>query len=221
MSAMERAWLEEQLAAGRTLEEIGHLVDRHASTVGYWLKKHGLVATNHDRCAPKGGLAREALEPLVSQGLTTRTIARELGVGYSTARYWLCKHGLRASRPPLERPLAREATRRCRTHGETRFVLEGRGYYRCAKCRTARVADHRRRVKRILVQEAGGRCAACGFDSHPAALQFHHVDPSSKRFELSLRGVTRSIAELREEARKCVLLCSNCHALVEVGAIAI
>jgi hypothetical protein len=29
--------------------------------------------------------------------------------------------------------------------------------------------------------------------------------------------MTRSLAILREEARKCVLLCANCHAEVEAG----
>jgi hypothetical protein len=36
-------------------------------------------------------------------------------------------------------------------------------------------------------------------------------------FHLSLRGVTRSLEKLREEARKCVLLCATCHAEVEAG----
>jgi hypothetical protein len=49
------------------------------------------------------------------------------------------------------------------------------------------------------------------------ALAFHHFDPSKKGFGLSLRGLTRGIAQLREEAKKCVLLCHNCHAEVEAG----
>jgi hypothetical protein len=74
-------------------------------------------------------------------------------------------------------------------------------------------------VKEILVAEAGGKCASCGYARHPAALQFHHLDPATKSFGLGVRGITRSIARLREEAAKCVLLCANCHAEVEVGAI--
>jgi hypothetical protein len=53
------------------------------------------------------------------------------------------------------------------------------------------------------------------------ALHFHHVDPSEKRFGLGGRGLTRSIDALREEAKKCVLLCSNCHAQVEAGVLAL
>jgi hypothetical protein len=49
------------------------------------------------------------------------------------------------------------------------------------------------------------------------ALEFHHVELAEKRFSLSHRGVARSLARARDEASKCVLLCSNCHAEVEAG----
>ena len=54
-----------------------------------------------------------------------------------------------------------------------------------------------------------------------AALHFHHVDPSEKEFAALPRGLTRSIAEARAEAAKCVLLCANCHAEVEAGVATI
>jgi hypothetical protein len=34
---------------------------------------------------------------------------------------------------------------------------------------------------------------------------------------LSHRGVTRSLERARHEAKKCILLCGNCHAEVEAG----
>jgi len=88
---------------------------------------------------------------------------------------------------------------------------------RCAKCSAEAVSRRRRTVKRILVEEAGGRCLLCGFDEHPAALQFHHRVPGDKCFNLSSKGLTKGLAILRAEARKCVLLCANCHAMVEIG----
>ena len=75
----------------------------------------------------------------------------------------------------------------------------------------------RRRTKERLVQEAGGACAICGYDRYVGALEFHHLDPRQKAFGLSMHGITRSLADLRAEAAKCVLLCGNCHAEVERG----
>ena len=74
-------------------------------------------------------------------------------------------------------------------------------------------------MKEILVAEAGGRCAVCGYDRHVGALQFHHRESSSKMFGLAARGATRSLDAARAEAEKCVLLCSNCHAEVEAAMV--
>jgi hypothetical protein len=76
-------------------------------------------------------------------------------------------------------------------------------------------------VKEILVSEAGGKCRLCGYSRSLAALHFHHLDPGGKRFSLGREGITRSLAEMREEAEKCVLLCANCHAEVEAGIVTI
>jgi len=66
-----------------------------------------------------------------------------------------------------------------------------------------------REKKRILVEEAGGACVRCSFAEHLAALDFDHLDPAKKLYGV-LRG-NRSLEAAREEAKKCQLLCANCH----------
>jgi transposase-like protein len=190
-----------------------------------------LVSPCRDKHAAKGGIEREVLEELVHEGTTIAEIAAELGVSKATVRHWLRRYGMRTqngagTRRPGVASAAREAgvlstTMTCPRHGETEFVIEGRGYYRCKRCRTDSVIRHRQKLKAILVEEAGGRCVICGYARHLQVLQFHHVDPSEKRLGLSGQGVTYSLARLREEAKKCVLLCANCHVEVEIGAAAL
>jgi hypothetical protein len=81
-----------------------------------------------------------------------------------------------------------------------------------------RVSRRRRQIKEILVSECGGRCVMCGYDRYHGALHFHHVDPAQKAFAIARKGHTRSLARAREEAKKCVLVCANCHAEIEGGA---
>ena len=218
---MRREDLERFLEAGLSLEAIGREVDCHPSTVAYWLRKHGLSAVHADRHAPKGGISRDLLAHLVGSGLTVRDIADDLHLSPTTVRYWLKRHRLRTHRasvariPRADRPP--ELTRPCRHHGMAKFVRSKEGHYRCVRCRAERVAVRRRKVKELLVHEAGGQCMLCGYDSYLGALQFHHLDPSEKQFHLGLRGITRSLERMRAEAGKCVLLCSNCHAEVEGG----
>jgi hypothetical protein len=113
---------------------------------------------------------------------------------------------------------AERATISCPVHGRCEHVRETRGYYRCVRCRCAAVAQSRRRTKETLVAEAGGCCRRCGYSDSLAALEFHHLDPATKDFGIAQAGVARSLDRMRAEARKCVLLCSNCHAEVEERA---
>ncbi len=71
------------------------------------------------------------------------------------------------------------------------------------------------------MREAGGACAICGYAQNMRALHFHHLQPLEKRIEINAKGVALSLETLRAEARKCVLLCSNCHAEVEDGVAAL
>ena len=216
---MERDQLEQLLSAGRSQREIGELYGLAESTVGYWLKRHGLEAAHRERVAARGGLARESLEPLVEAGLTVRQIAATVDRSYTTVRYWLRRHGLRTQhRSPGRSRGGEDPVRECRRHGEVAYVRNSAdGQLRCPKCRSADVSARRRRVKETLVAEAGGCCALCGYDRYQGALHFHHLDPASKTFALSLSGLTLALDKLRAEAAKCVLLCGNCHAEIEAG----
>lgn len=228
---MDREGLERLLREGRSLEQIAKRFGKHPSTIGYWLRKHGLEAVNRERHAPRGGLDRERLSALVADGATVAEIAAALEVSKSTVRHWLRRYGLRTEHSIGRRPAeqARSAKQEgllttamvCQRHGLTEFFLEGRGYYRCKRCRAEAVSRRRRKVKAILVDEAGGRCCVCGYDRYAGALHFHHLDPSQKRLEVNAKGSSLSLATLRAEARKCVLLCSNCHAEVEAGVASI
>jgi transposase len=222
---MDRDLLAAQLAEGRSIESIARECGRAPSTVAYWVNKHGLMSQHAERHAARGGIARDVLVPLVQEGLSVRQIAARCGVGATTVRHWLRRYELKTQPARYARrddPRPAEVMRECPTHGWAAFVRVGAaGYYRCGQCNTESVTDRRRRLKELLVAEAGGRCVMCGFDAYVGALQFHHLDPSTKSFAISRDGVTRSLERLRLEARKCVLLCANCHAMVEAGVLSL
>lgn len=216
---MEKELLEQCLAEGMSLEAIGKKVGKHESTVSYWLKKHRLEARRAEKHAAKGAPEKEEMEQLLAAGLSLREIAHRLDRSLGTIRHWMHKYELRPA-PRRKRGAeheSREMMSSCRHHGETPFVREGRGYYRCKRCRVEATVRRRHRLKRILVEDAGGKCILCGYSRCVRALEFHHLDPETKQFELGYRGCTRSLTSLRVEASKCVLLCSNCHAEVEAG----
>lgn len=82
----------------------------------------------------------------------------------------------------------------------------------------ARIRRKRQRVRlMVLTLKAAGECQQCGYDRHPAALTFHHRDPSEKKFHIGRGKGSRSMKQLLEEIAKCDLICENCHREMEAG----
>ena len=225
---VERESLKLLLEQGLSVAKIARRFGKDPSTVSYWMTKHGLEAINRQKHLAKGGIDRKQLEELVEAGASIAKIAEILQRSPGSVRHWLSAYGLE-TRSTAQRRIAKTAReagrstvqRHCQHHGVTDFWLEGRGAYRCLLCRQEAVVRRRRKIKQILVAEAGGACAICGYDRHLGGLHFHHRDPAVKSFALSVDGVARSLERARAEARKCILLCSNCHAEVEAGIRAI
>jgi transposase len=223
---MQKEFLEQCLAEGMSLEAIGKRVGKHESTVSYWLKKHGLEAARAEKHAAKGAVSKEELERLLVAGLSLREMAHRLDRSQAAIRHWMRKYELetdRSTRLRESKDACSEGLRRtylkCPEHGLSPFVTRADGRFRCGKCRAEAVTKRRRALKRILVEEAGGRCILCGYSRCDRALECHHLDPDAKQFQVTSH--TRSLAKLRAEASKCVLLCSNCHAEVEAGITAV
>ena len=55
--------------------------------------------------------------------------------------------------------------------------------YACQKTR----AEER---KKQYVLKAGGKCVQCGYDKNLGALNFHHINPEEKHFELDGRSLS-------------------------------
>ncbi|HEX6204523.1 MAG TPA: helix-turn-helix domain-containing protein [Solirubrobacterales bacterium] len=223
---MDKEFLEQCLGEGLSLEAIGKQAGKHESTVSYWLKKHKLEAARAEKHRAKGAPPKEDLERLLASGLSLREIAGRLDRSLATVRHWMRKYGLETDRSSRLRESkeacrmsAQTVTLKCSKHGLSTFVARADGRYRCRRCRVEAVAKRRRSLKRTLVEEAGGKCILCGYSRCDRALEFHHLDPSAKQFQITSH--TRSLARSRAEADKCVLLCSNCHAEVEAGIAAV
>lgn len=73
-----------------------------------------------------------------------------------------------------------------------------------------RKKKQRNLTKETLIALKGGKCERCGYNKCIQALEFHHLDPTQKKFSLSThRG--SAIEHSLKEIEKCVLLCANCH----------
>ena len=69
----------------------------------------------------------------------------------------------------------------------------------------------RKERKGKLIAMLGGKCIRCGYSKCTRSLCFHHILSEKKSFTLSSHGLLHEWEAVLEEAKKCDLLCSNCH----------
>lgn len=70
---------------------------------------------------------------------------------------------------------------------------------------------YRERKKRKIFMNIGmDRCLVCG-EKDWICLDFHHIEPSKKSFNVGVYLKQKSYKTLYKEIQKCVVLCANCH----------
>lgn len=110
--------------------------------------------------------------------------------------------------------------RKCKICGET-FETKNSTRIYCYQCSVEssrsdnKTRKHqktilRKNMKLQAIKMLGGKCSVCGYDKCVDALEFHHKNPNEKEFKLGSEN-TISWEEYKNELRKCILVCSNCH----------
>ena len=104
--------------------------------------------------------------------------------------------------------------------GHHRKTKKNRKY--CYNCSPLRPPKHRldtpeyrsekRRRKAVLIKMRGGCCKKCGYNKSITALSFHHRNPKIKKFDISNGNLMLDWDGVIAEAKKCDILCLNCHA---------
>jgi len=83
--------------------------------------------------------------------------------------------------------------------------------------------DRVEKVRNKVHDIVGEKCWLCGYDKGVdgrKVLDFHHMDPKIKNFNLSVRNMCNlNWDRVFSEIKKCVLICCRCHREVEYGLI--
>lgn len=164
-------------------------------------------------------MSEETYKGLVEQGLSTYKIAEALGIGQTTARYYLRKFGLNTRTFSHSKELKNcKNGKRC---VQCDSELTGARIKYCSnECKGKKINSNTiERQKKVyydrkikIIEMAGGKCQLCGYDKNYAVLQFHHRDPENKTFPLNARLLSNTNWDnILSELEKCDLLCANCH----------
>lgn len=87
----------------------------------------------------------------------------------------------------------------------------------CKDCRSSTQATKRNEAQQILRIMKGAQCLVCNYYECQTALEFHHIDETTKLFNIGSRSVVTP--EVISELNKTILLCGTCHNAVHSGAV--
>ena len=69
--------------------------------------------------------------------------------------------------------------------------------------------------KNWVNQQRDKPCSRCGNKFPYYVMDFHHLDRSTKSFAVCRGSYRNSRQRIEKEIAKCILLCANCHRIVE------
>ena len=80
------------------------------------------------------------------------------------------------------------------------------------------IKGFRARQKERAIYVMGGSCQCCGYSTCIQALEFHHLNPEEKEINFG-SNTNLGWGAVKEELKKCILVCANCHREIHYGII--
>ena len=97
--------------------------------------------------------------------------------------------------------------------------------YHCSKTvreksKSARNKNRKQQREKLKIA-FGGKCSVCNYNRCLSALDFHHINPKTKVGTVGKLHCSKGKKHAYEEAKKCILLCGNCHHELHSGIIGV
>ena len=111
-------------------------------------------------------------------------------------------------------------TKICRVCNNTKiknFYKNNSSYRQSVKIRSALATQLHRKIINEFKSFYG--CYFCA-EIDPICLQFHHLNPTEKDFEIH-GGTKSSLNRYKQEIDKCEILCANCHLKVHANTLVV
>jgi len=176
---------------------------------------------------------KSTLEQFINQGFSIGQISKIINKSKTSVRHWLKKFNLKTlnksfkEQPRTKKIILIDKTEfkncpRCKQVKilKDEFNIQKNGYYYswCKKCQKENMYERQVKRKIECINYKGGKCIVCGYNKYIGSLDFHHLNPEEKEFNIArLKGY--NLESLKKELDKCVILCKNCHSEFHHGLI--
>ena len=165
-------------------------------------------------------MEKEMLIKLINENMSQYQIAEKLSCSQRNVRYWLIKYGLKTNHLSFKSIGVKDYGThkhciKCDTTKELNFFYDKRGKVGssayCKECMKRQSHERHAEFKKLAIEYKGGKCVNCNYSKCVSALEFHHLNPTEKDFNLGSIKAYVFNDKIKRELDKCILVCSNCH----------
>lgn len=203
--------LEKLVGQFLTIREISALTSIDHYIISKLLKGYGLKTFPKSK-QPLLVVTKEQLQECIDLGYGEKRTSKKLGITQQTYRRWMnfyslksnCEERYKKQADHLQKCVSPNTCEIC-NQNKCRDTI-------CKKCSSGLIGWG---IKFILFEHCGGKCAKCGCDDF-RIMEFHHLNPSEKSFSIGGSFTYKDLKLVKEELKKCAMLCHNCHHLEHV-----
>jgi predicted HNH restriction endonuclease len=109
------------------------------------------------------------------------------------------RYGISRPRFPSDKP----------SNKQPQKVIDRRYYERHKEEIYRKKMEKKKKLKKEIIKMFGGKCSKCGYDKCMGALEFHHEGDKEESVSRLIKNNSRE--KILKEAKKCIILCANCH----------
>jgi len=141
----------------------------------------------------------EYLKEKYSTNISLKKISNKLNRSVKAIKHKAAREGLSRLKTPINKPNDKNHRKK---YDKKYYLKNKKNIYEKKRNRI-------RNCKIELLGILGGKCSNCGYKKCPAALDFHHKGNKESEVMVLLKNYSKEKA--LKEAKKCILLCANCH----------
>jgi len=131
--------------------------------------------------------------------ISLKELSKQMNRSTESINHQATRHKISRPRFPSDKPSKKQPQK----------VIDKRYYENNKEKVYNRKMERRKKLKGELVEIFGGKCSKCGYNKCIDALDFHHEGNKEESISKLINNNSRE--KILKEAKKCILLCANCH----------
>lgn len=131
--------------------------------------------------------------------ISLEELSKQMNRSVEAINHQATRQGISRPRFPSDKPSNRQPQK----------VIDRRYYENNKEKVHKRKMARRKKLKKEVIELFGGKCSSCGYNKCIDALDFHHRENKEESMSRLIKNNCRE--KILKEAKKCILLCANCH----------